>query len=1251
MPFPKSNLTMGAKIQTGLLAGVCILLAFSGSLRAQETFRDNFSSVSYSNNDGTLNFSNDWFESGDGNDPSNGRIQITGGRLRFQNLDNAFITRNLDLSAATNAVLTLDFDRTSGNERVAVEMFDGSNWNEIASLNGDGSLSYTLSAAERNATAGIRFRSDSGGWGGSETVFIDNVLITATLGSSILIGDITVNEGDGTATFTATHVGLDTSGPFTVNFQTLDGTATAGTDYTATSGTLSFNGTVGDTEQITVPITDDTNFEGDETFIVQFTGSSDPTVVISDTATGTIADNENIFGNTPLALFREFDGYMDYTSTAGTLRTQPNTVDPCAITTSSSNTLTAPIPAGATIEAAYLYWAHSGSTLDSQVTFEGTTINAEIAYTTGIFGLNFYGMWSDVTSLVQSLPDPSSNVYDFSGLSIDNSSSYCNSTVVLGGWSLMIFYSHPSLPASTINLYQGFDGNQNSSSTFSLSGFYAIGSTGAKTTALSWEGDQTLANNESLRFTTPLSGTNNLTGDGDNNGTTVSNPFNSTNFDNTVLPAVNNTASHGVDLDTYDVSSFILPGETSATTQVNVGQDYVIMNAVVLKVPSNLITGRVFEDLTYGGGAGRDYAASGGVGLAGVTVELYDSGGTLVDTQTTNATGIYVFAGMIDGPYSIRVVNETVRSSRGGGAGCSSCLPVQTFKSDYAASTVIPDPNQVGGANPLATDPAAGTLTGAQSVGSVTIISEGAAGIDFGYNFNTIVNTNDTGQGSLAQFITNANNLDESGLDIEANTLFDPPAGVDLSVFMIPPSGDALGRTADPGFNGTYFDIYLSGALDDLSSDNITIDGRTQTAYSGDTNSGSIGGGGSSVGVSGTSLAVFDLPEIQVHRDAGDVFVNSGTTNQIANLSIFSDSNSAIRISGGSLGLNSNLLGVNSLGVNGGNLETAIEVDGGAGALTSNYIATTSQHGLWIRNTTSYLVIGNHFRENGLANCGNNVRLEDGSGIVIRENLIENAEAAGVDADGFPGGLELLENTITGSGQDATCFGGFGGVGARLGGSNSTISGNIIHSNGNAGLVLNDSSGSGNLISQNSFFNNGTTADALGIDLDLSGGFGDGVTLNDTGDTDTGPNDLANFPIIVTAFISGSELVVKGWTRPGSTLEFFFTDVNEGTAASGDNQLGNNNDYGEGQVYIATVVEGSVNDLDSGSSNYTDTDGNTDNTERYEFRIPLPSGTALGELITATASLSNSTSEFSPFSDIRLQTVITNRRITYRVNN
>ena len=1080
---------------------------------------------------------------------------------------------------------------------------------------------------------------------------IDDLTIT-TASPRIIINDITVNENDGTATFTATHQGVSASGPFTVNYQTVDGSATAGTDYTAiVGGAMSFSGVTGDTETITVTLTDDTEFEAAEDFTIQMTGSSDGTVDFSDTATATINDDEVLLGNTPLALFREFDGYMDYTSTAGTLRTQPNTGDPCAITTSSSNTLSSPIPATATIEAAYLYWSHSGATMDSQVTFEGNTVNGQVGYTTSIIGLSFYGFFSDVTSIITTIPDPSTNVYDFSGLSIDNTGSYCSSSVTLGGWSLMIFYSDPSLPASTINLYQGFDGNQNSSSTFSLSGFYAIGSTGSKTTALSWEGDQTLANNESLQFTTPLSGTNNLTGDGDNFGGT-SNPFNSTHFDNTVLPVVNNTANHGVDLDTYDVSAFILPGETSATTQVNVGQDYVIMNAVVLKVPSNLITGRVFEDVNYGGGAGRNYATSSGVGVAGATVELWDNLGTLVDTQTTDSDGIYVFAGMIDGTYSVRVVNNSVRSSRPGGSACGSCMPVQTFKTEYIASTIIERPNEVGGTDPTATDPSAGILVGAQSVGAVTIVSEGVAGLDFGFNFNTIVNTNETGQGSLDQFIINSNEIGETGLDIEANAIFDPAAGEDTSVFMIPPTADALGRAADPNYAGGIFSIsVVGGNISTITGTTSIIDGRTQTAYSGDSNSGTIGAGGTNVGVSSSSLPNYELPEIQVYGLTGNVIENEGTNTVIRNLAIFANLNSGILNSSGSLTIRNNLIGTNASGSNAGNIEYGVEVSDGTTSIDGNYIATNIDTGIRIDGGTSTTIQNNHITSNGNGPCDDNIQIISGSGIVVQQNLIELAQGLGIEGDGFNGGALITENSITSSGQDGgVCSGNIENAGIRLHGDNSTISNNLIYSNGGPGIVLAGGNTTGNLISQNSIYANGTAADALGIDIDNSNAIGDGVTLNESGDTDNGPNGSLNFPIITSAFVSGTNVLVKGWTRPGTTVEFFLTDINQGTAAAGDNELGLSTDYGEGQVYLGSAVEGSVADNDGASSTYTDLDGNTDTTNQFEFNIPIPPGTSVGEQITATATLSNSTSEFSPMSIIKVQTVITNRRITFRVN-
>ncbi len=1081
---------------------------------------------------------------------------------------------------------------------------------------------------------------------------IDDLVVTPQV-PSISIDAVSVNENAGTATFTATHQGASASGPFTVNYQTVDGTATAGSDYTAiVGGVMSFNGTVGDTETIVVSITDDAFFEATETYTIQMTGTSDLSVVITDTGDGSIVDNEAILGNTPLALFREFDGYMDYTSTSGTLRTQPNTVNSCAITTSSSNTLSTAIPAGATIEAAYLYWAHSGATMDSQVTFEGTTVTGQVGYTTSIIGLSFYGFFSDVTALVTAIPDPSTNVYDFSGLTVDNTGSYCSSGVTLGGWALMIFYSDTSLPASTINLYQGFDGNQFSSSTFSLTGFYAIGSTGSKTSALSWEGDQTLANSESLQFTTPLAGTNNLQGDGDNVGGT-SNPFNSTHYDGTAAPVLNNTANHGVDLDTYDVSSFILPGETSATTQVNVGQDYVIMNAVVLKVPSNLITGRVFEDVNYGGGSGRNYAAASGVGVSGATVELWDNGGTLIDTQTTDANGIYVFAGMIDGTYSVRVVNNTVRSSRPGGSTCATCVPVQTFRTDYIGSTIIETFNEVGGADPTATDPAAGTLTGAQTLGAVTISSEGVAGLDFGFNFNTIVNTNEDGQGSVEQFIVNSNNIDETGLDIETNSIFDPAAGDDTSVFMIPPAADALGRTADPNYAGGVFTITISNGnpLSAITGSNTHLDGRTQTAYSGDSNSGNVGSGGVQVGTSATVLPTFERPEIQFYRDQGDIFRVEGIRDRIRNFAIYADSNAGIRIDNGSGIITNNLLGVNASGTNAGNIQYGVELSAGAALIDGNYIATNVDTGIRIDGGTSAIIQNNHITSNGNGPCDDNIQLISGSGITIQYNLIELANGNGIEADGYSGGAIITENSITTAGQDGgNCAGDIENAGIRMHGNNSTISSNIIYSNGGPGIVVAGGNTSGNLISQNSIYANGTTADALGIDIDNSNGMGDGVTLNDNGDSDNGPNTSLNFPIISSATVSGNNVIVKGWSRPGTTVEFFLTDINQGTASTGDNELGLSTDYGEGQTYLGSAVEGSVADTDAGSSSYTDADGNTDNTNQYEFSIPIPPSTTVGEHITATATLGNSTSEFSPFSIIKVRSIITNRRITYRVN-
>lgn len=1056
----------------------------------------------------------------------------------------------------------------------------------------------------------------------------------------VTINDVSVDEDTGTVTLTATHSGADASGSFDVNFQTVDDTAVSPGDYTATTGTLTFNGTSGDTETITIPIIDDGIAEADETFDVEFTSVTDGGVDISDI--GTVTINSQISSDVPLTLYEEFHGNVDYVVTGNTLRTQDNGTNACSVTNSSSNTLVAPIPGTATIRTAYLYWAHSNSTIDPDVTFEGQAVTADIIY--GAHGNSYYSYRSDVTSILNGISNPSTNSYDFADLAIDTVTN-CSSQGVLGGWSLIILYDDPSLPAASINLYQGFQRLRNDSDTFTLDSFYAIAGTGAKATFLSWEGDSTLSGaSESLSITNQASTTYVLSGDG---GQTGNNAYNSTIYDNTIAPIHNDATPYGLDLDTYGISTYISPGDTQVSANVSVANDAVFFNAVLLRVQSNLVTGTVFEDINYPGGEGRDMATASGVGIPNVTIELYDSSNNLLDTVVTDSNGDYVFGGVADANYSVRVVNTSVRSTRGGGTGCSSCIPVQTYRNYNTTGTSQDVTNEVGGTAPSSSDSDVGVFTGAQTVSAITMAGSGIVGLDFGFNFNTIVNTNENGQGSLEQFIINSNNLEETGLNIEANGIFDPAAGEDTSVFMIPTSSDPQGRTGDPNYNSGYFDIFISNGnpLTNISSDNTKIDGRTQTAYSGNTNSGIIGSGGVTVGTSSIVLPNYELPEIQVNRGDGDVFVIDAANIQIRNLSVYADSNSAIKIDGGSVDVQDNLLGVNALGANSGNIDIAIENVGGDMLVDGNYIATNTDTGVLISAGSSNIIQNNHITANGDEACDDNILVNGGNGIVIQQNLIENAASLGIDAASSSGNLTISENTITGSGQNGgNCGGSIKNMGIELGGNSSQLNNNVIYSNGGSGLAT-TGTGTGNLISQNSFYTNGTIAEALGIDLN-----GDGVTINDSGDADSGSNNLLNFPIISTCYVSGNNMVLSGWARAGVTIEFFFTDINEGTASDGDNQLGLTQDYGEGQTYLGNGVEGSGSDSDTRSTSYSDVDGNNDNTNHFRFTIPIPSGSSVGEKITATATLANSTSEFSPMATLKVQSIITNRRITYRVS-
>ncbi|MGE4011160.1 MAG: Calx-beta domain-containing protein, partial [Alphaproteobacteria bacterium] len=104
------------------------------------------------------------------------------------------------------------------------------------------------------------------------------------------INDVTVNESAGTATFTITRYG-DSSGSTTVNFGTADGSATGGSDYSSTAGTVTFGAGVTQLT-VSVAINDDGSLEGNESFSVNLTGASGGAAIIDATGVGTIVDND-----------------------------------------------------------------------------------------------------------------------------------------------------------------------------------------------------------------------------------------------------------------------------------------------------------------------------------------------------------------------------------------------------------------------------------------------------------------------------------------------------------------------------------------------------------------------------------------------------------------------------------------------------------------------------------------------------------------------------------------------------------------------------------------------------------------------------------------------------------------------------------------------------------------------------------------------------------------------------------------------
>ena len=111
-------------------------------------------------------------------------------------------------------------------------------------------------------------------------------------GPQLRIGDASVVEGNSATTSAVFTVELlaATGGSVSVGYATANGTASAGSDYQARSGSLSFSGAT-TTRTVTVPVIGDTVVEAVETFRVNLSGASGATIDVGS-GTGLIVDDD-----------------------------------------------------------------------------------------------------------------------------------------------------------------------------------------------------------------------------------------------------------------------------------------------------------------------------------------------------------------------------------------------------------------------------------------------------------------------------------------------------------------------------------------------------------------------------------------------------------------------------------------------------------------------------------------------------------------------------------------------------------------------------------------------------------------------------------------------------------------------------------------------------------------------------------------------------------------------------------------------
>ena len=288
---------------------------------------------------------------------------------------------------------------------------------------------------------------------------------------------------------------------------------------------------------------------------------------------GTILLFSSIIFGQDISLFQQFNGRYDFVFVGNTLNPIENSFQSTVsvLTTSSANLSLNP---NDVVEKAYLYWAGCG-TGDFDVKLNGQTVTPDRTFSIQRVASNlvfeYFSAFKEVTAQVQATGNGN---YTISDLDVSSFIDFhAQRSTNFAGWALIVVYKNSNLPLNQLNVYDGMQAVPDEIN-ITLNSLNVIDNVDAKIGFLAWEGDSGIAVNETLRINGNPIGNPPLN--------PVNNAFNGTNS------LTNATTLYNMDLDVYPIQNNINIGDTSAQIQLTSSQDFVMINAIVTKLNSQL---------------------------------------------------------------------------------------------------------------------------------------------------------------------------------------------------------------------------------------------------------------------------------------------------------------------------------------------------------------------------------------------------------------------------------------------------------------------------------------------------------------------------------------------------------------------------------------------------------------------------------------------------------------------------------------